>query len=58
MIRTKSAAAGLSVVSNSVLIALKLAAGAITGSIAILTEALHSSIDLLASVIALVSVRR
>ncbi|CAN5125823.1 cation diffusion facilitator family transporter [soil metagenome] len=58
MIRTKSGAALLSVVSNSVLIALKLAAAAITGSIAILTEAIHSSIDLLASLIALVSVRR
>ena len=58
MIRTKSGAATLSVVSNSLLIGLKLAAGAITGSIAILTEAIHSGIDLLASVIALVSVRR
>ena len=58
MIQTKTGAALLSVVSNSILIALKLAAGAITGSIAILTEAIHSSIDLLASVVALVSVRR
>ena len=58
MIRTKTGAAMLSVVSNSILIALKLAAGAITGSIAILTEAIHSSIDLMASVVALVSVRR
>jgi len=58
LIRTKTGAATLSVVSNSVLIALKLAAGAITGSIAILTEAIHSSIDLMASVVALVSVRR
>jgi cation diffusion facilitator family transporter len=58
MIKTKSGAATLSVVSNSILIALKLAAGAITGSIAILTEAIHSSIDLIASVVALVSVRR
>ena len=58
MIRTKSGAATLSVASNSLLIALKIAAGAITGSIAILTEAVHSSIDLLASVIALVSVRK
>jgi cation diffusion facilitator family transporter len=58
VIRTKAGAAMLSVVSNSILIALKLAAGAITGSIAILTEAIHSSIDLLASVVALVSVRR
>jgi cation diffusion facilitator family transporter len=58
MIRTKTGAALLSVVSNSVLIALKLVAAAITGSIAILTEAIHSSIDLVASVVALVSVRR
>jgi cation diffusion facilitator family transporter len=36
---------------------LKLAAAAITGSVAILSEALHSSIDLVASVIAFVSVR-
>ena len=54
----KTRAAGLSIVSNSILIALKLAAGAITGSIAIITEAVHSSIDLLASVIAFVSVRK
>ena len=58
MTRTKSGAATLSVASNSALIALKIAAGAITGSIAIITEALHSSIDLIASVIALVSVRK
>jgi cation diffusion facilitator family transporter len=58
VIRTKAGAATLSVASNSVLIALKLAAGAITGSIAIITEALHSAIDLMASVVALVSVRK
>ena len=58
MIRTKSGAATLSVASNLLLIALKIAAGAITGSIAIITEAAHSSVDLLASVIALVSVRK
>ena len=58
MIRTKSGAAGLSIASNSVLIVLKIAAGAITGSIAIITEAIHSAIDLLASVIAFVSVRK
>ena len=57
MIQTKSGAAGLSILSNSALILLKLAAGAITGSVAILTEAIHSSIDLLASVIAFFSVR-
>ncbi len=58
MIRTKSGAAALSIASNSVLIAIKLAAGAITGSIAILTEAIHSLIDLVASVVAFVSVRK
>jgi cation diffusion facilitator family transporter len=58
VIRTKSRAAALSIVSNSILIALKLAAGAITGSIAIITEAVHSMIDLVASVIAFFSVRK
>jgi cation diffusion facilitator family transporter len=58
VIRTKSRAAALSIASNALLIALKLAAGAITGSIAIITEAVHSLIDLVASVIAFVSVRK
>lgn len=58
MIRSKSGAAALSIASNATLIALKLAAGAITGSIAIVTEAVHSLIDLVASVIAFVSVRK
>jgi cation diffusion facilitator family transporter len=55
---TKSGAAALSIASNSLLIALKLAAGAITGSIAIIAEAIHSLVDLVASVIAFVSVRK
>ena len=50
-------AAGLSIASNATLIVLKLAAGAITGSIAIITEAIHSAIDLLASIVAFFSVR-
>ena len=58
MIRTKSGAAALSIASNAPLIAIKLAAGAITGSIAIITEALHSLIDLVASVVAFISVRK
>jgi divalent metal cation (Fe/Co/Zn/Cd) transporter len=58
MIRTKSGAAALSIASNSILIAIKIAAGAITGSIAIVTEAVHSLIDLVASVVAFVSVRK
>ena len=48
----------MSIVSNSLLIVLKLAAGVITGSIAIVTEAIHSSIDLVASVVAYFSVRK
>jgi cation diffusion facilitator family transporter len=55
---SKSRAAGLSVASNITLIVLKLVAGAITGSVAIVTEAVHSSIDLLASVLAFFSVRK
>jgi cation diffusion facilitator family transporter len=54
----KSRAAALSIASNSGLILLKLVAGALTGSIAILTEAIHSSIDLVASVVAFFSVRK
>jgi cation diffusion facilitator family transporter len=55
---TKSRAAGLSVASNCALILLKAIAGAITGSVAVLTEAMHSSIDLIASLVAYVSVRK
>ncbi len=55
---TKPRAAAVSIASNSALIALKLAAAAITGSVAILSEALHSMIDLVASVIAFISVRK
>ncbi len=54
----KTRAAALSIASNSLLIVLKLAAGAITGSVAIITEAMHSSIDLIASIVAYVSVRQ
>jgi cation diffusion facilitator family transporter len=53
----KTRAAALSIASNASLIALKLAAGAITGSVAILTEAMHSSIDLIASFVAYFSLR-
>jgi cation diffusion facilitator family transporter len=54
----KSRAAGLSIVSNSVLILLKVAAGILTGSIALITEAIHSAVDLVASLIAYYSVRK
>lgn len=54
----KRRAAALSIASNLALIALKLVAGVVTGSVAIVTEAVHSSIDLIASVIAWFSVRK
>jgi cation diffusion facilitator family transporter len=54
----KSRAAALSIASNTALILLKVAAGAITGSVAILSEAMHSSIDLIASIVAYISVRK
>ncbi len=54
----KQRTAILSVVSNSGLILLKLIAGTVTGSVAILTEAVHSSIDLVASIVAFFSVRK
>jgi cation diffusion facilitator family transporter len=56
--RRKTRAAAISIASNSLLIALKVVAGVITGSVAILTEAAHSSIDLLASLIAFFSLRK
>ncbi len=55
---SKAAAAGVSIAYNATLIALKVAAAVITGSVAILSEALNSTIDLVASVIAFVAVRR
>ncbi len=54
----KARTAALSVASNSTLIVLKVVAGTITGSVAILTEAIHSSIDLIASIVAFLSVRK
>ena len=54
----KRRTAALSLISNTTLILLKLIAGTITGSVAILTEAVHSSIDLVASIVAFFSVRK
>lgn len=49
--------ARLSIYSNAFLLLLKLAAGILMGSISVLSEALHSGIDLLAAVITNYSVR-
>jgi cation diffusion facilitator family transporter len=56
--RERTRAAAVSIASNTCLITLKLVAGAVTGSVAILTEAIHSAIDLIASCIAFFSVRQ
>ncbi|MEI6886166.1 MAG: cation diffusion facilitator family transporter [Bacteroidota bacterium] len=50
-------AASLSVASNSLLIVLKLIAGFFSGSVSIISEAIHSFMDLLAAIIAFISVR-
>jgi cation diffusion facilitator family transporter len=55
---TKAAAAGVSIAYNATLIVLKVLAAVLTGSVAILSEALNSVVDLVASVIAFVAVRR
>lgn len=54
----KTRAAIVSIASNSCLILLKLAAGLVTGSVGILSDSVHSLMDLIASVIALASVRK
>jgi cation diffusion facilitator family transporter len=54
----KSRTALLSVGSNTTLIAMKVVVGIITGSVSIISEAIHSSMDLMAAVIAFFSVRR
>jgi cation diffusion facilitator family transporter len=53
----KVSIARLSIVSNSLLIIMKLAVGIISGSVSILSEAIHSSMDLIAAIIAFFSVR-
>ena len=54
----RTRAALLSIASNTALIVLKLVAGVITGSVAIITEAIHSAVDLVASFIAYFSARQ
>ncbi len=49
--------ARLSILSNACLIAMKLAVGFLSGSVSILSEALHSFIDLLAALMAFFSIR-
>ncbi|MFA5054873.1 MAG: cation diffusion facilitator family transporter [Dehalococcoidia bacterium] len=57
MFGTKTSAAGLSVLSNTLLIVLKLTAGILSGSVSIIAEAIHSANDLIAALIAFFSIR-
>ncbi|MDR1920761.1 MAG: cation diffusion facilitator family transporter [Candidatus Adiutrix sp.] len=53
----KSGAAMISIISNTCLTLLKLVAGLLTGSVAIVSEAVHSGMDLAAAIMAYISVR-
>ncbi len=53
----KVSVARLSIASNSLLIILKMVAGLLSGSVSIISEAIHSMMDLLAAIIAFFAVR-
>jgi cation diffusion facilitator family transporter len=53
----KSRAAALSVVSNTILIIIKLAVGIMMQSVSVISEAIHSGLDLTAAIVAWFSVR-
>ncbi len=53
----KARVASLSVASNTTLIVLKAGVGIASGSVSVLSEAIHSGVDLLAAIIAWVAVR-
>jgi len=55
--RRKLNVARLSVLSNTALVVMKLAVGLMIGSVSIMSEAIHSGVDLLASIIATFSVK-
>jgi cation diffusion facilitator family transporter len=54
---SKTKIARLSVASNALLIVMKLVVGVISGSVSIISEAIHSSMDLIAAIIAFFAVR-
>jgi len=53
----KSRVAALSVMSNSMLVVFKLFVGLYSGAVSILSEAIHSGVDLIAALIAFFAVR-
>src|SRR5712691_3430897 len=56
-VRKKTGAARLAVGSNIALVLFKLGTGLATGSVSVFSEAIHSTVDLIASTIAFFSVR-
>lgn len=56
-VTAKVKVAALSIMSNTALIILKVAAGVLSGSVSIISEAIHSSMDLVAAIIAFISVK-
>lgn len=56
--REKTSIARLSIISNATLVILKLAVGVMIGSVSVISEAIHSGIDLVAAVIAYFSVKQ
>ncbi|MEI7555244.1 cation diffusion facilitator family transporter [Candidatus Chlorohelix sp.] len=57
IVTRRKRAARWSVISNSSLIVSKLAVGLTIGSISVISEAIHSSVDLIAAIIALIAIR-
>jgi cation diffusion facilitator family transporter len=58
MNREKRRIASLSVISNTVLLVSKLVTGVLIGSVSVISEGIHSGIDLIAAIIAFFSVRK
>jgi cation diffusion facilitator family transporter len=54
---SKTSAASISIISNSSLVIIKFIAGFMSGSVSVISEAIHSMMDLLAAVIAYFAVR-
>jgi cation diffusion facilitator family transporter len=55
--RQKAAVAKLSIISNASLVILKLIVGVMIGSVSVISEAIHSGVDLLAAIIAFFAVK-
>ena len=58
LVKEKKFSAALSITSNTVIIVLKLVVGILTGSISIISEAIHSLSDVLASILTFFAVMR